>query len=39
MVQKVYSAQQATTRLNTKVEPLQLIFEYNNRMHAKVANA
>ena len=27
------------TRLNTMVEPLQLTFEYYNRMRAKVANA
>ena len=39
-VQRVYSQlSRQLTRLNPKVEPLQLIFKYNNRMRAKAANA
>ena len=39
-VQRIYSQlSMQLTRLSTMVEPLQLIFEYNNRMRAKAANA
>ena len=40
MVHRIYSKlSRQLTRLNTMVEPLQLIFKYNNRMRAKAANA